>query len=78
MIDYSGFLEYYQAKDFLTMQLHILRSLGKKGEFYDRIKKFYQKDHEFCLMYMYALEKHGSREEAVKKAEEGVSLFPGI
>jgi len=74
--DHSQWHEYYQAKELLRMQLHILGLLEDEKEFYDLIQRCYRKDHEFCLLYATHLEKDGKSEEAVRVAEEGLGLFP--
>ena len=72
----SQWHEYYQAKEPLGMQLHILDLLDDEKGFYDLIQRWYGKDHEFCLLYASHLEKDGKRREAVRAAEEGLRLFP--
>jgi len=67
---------YYQAKECLKMQLHILDLLNNEKEFYNLIKKYYRQDQEFCLYYVSRLEKDGNSKEAVKVAEESLDLFP--
>lgn len=69
-------LEYYQARELLMMQLHILDSMDDGKAFYDLIERFYKKDYEFCITYVNRLEKDSRNEEAIKIAEKGVSLFP--
>jgi hypothetical protein len=67
---------HYHARDLLMMQFHILDSMDGKEGFYKLIKRYHQKDHEFCLLYAERLEKDGKIKEAVELAEEGLSLFP--
>jgi len=74
--DTNQWSEYYRAKETLKMQLHILDLLNNEKEFYDLIKRYYRQDQEFCLYYVSRLEKDGNSKEAVKVAEEGLSLFP--
>jgi len=68
--------EYYQAKETLKMQFHILDLLDDKKEFYDLIKRHYRQCQELCLYYVSRLEKDGKSKEAVKVAEEGLDIFP--
>lgn len=74
--DSSQWTGYYQAIEWLKMQLHILDLLNDKEEFYRLIKRYYDKNHELCLDYVFRLEKDGQDREAVKVAEEGLTLFP--
>lgn len=74
--DSSRWSEYYQAIEWIRMQLHILDLLNEKEEFYQLIKRFYQKNHELCLYYASRLGKDSQNKEAVKVAEEGLTLFP--
>lgn len=74
--DISQWCEYYQMKEILKMQLYILDLLNNEKEFYDLIKKHYRQDQEFCLFYIKRLIKDGKNQEAVKVAEEGLTLFP--
>jgi hypothetical protein len=74
--DSSQWFEYFQAIEWVNMQLHILELLKDKEEFYQLIKSCYHKNHELCLYYAYSLEKDGQNKEAVKVAEEGLALFP--
>ncbi len=74
--DHSQWHEYYQAEELLRMQLHILDLLDDEKRFYDLIRRYYGKDHEFCLLYATRLEKDGKIKEAVRVAEEGLGLFP--
>lgn len=73
--DISQWCEYYQTKEILKMQLHILDLLSNDKEFYDLIKKYYRQEQEFCLYYVSRLEKDGKSKEAIKVAEEDLSLF---
>jgi hypothetical protein len=74
--DSSQWCEYYQAKETLKMQLHILDLLNNQKEFYGLIKRYYRQDQEFCLYYASRLEKDGRNKEAIMVAEEGLGLFP--
>ncbi len=74
--DHEEWLEYYQAREFIMMQLHILDSLDESKEFYSLIKQFYKKDYEICNTYIDHLEKDGKNNEAVKIAEKGITIFP--
>lgn len=74
--DHSQWHEYYQAKELLRMQLHILDLLDDEKGFYELIRRYYRKDDEFCLLYASRLEKDGKSKEAVRVAEEGLGLFP--
>ena len=67
--------DHYHAQELLMMQFHILDSLDDKEGFYNLIERYYRKDHEFCLLYAQRLEKDGKTKEAVKVAQEGLSLF---
>ena len=69
-------LEYYQAREFIMMQLHILGLLDESKEFYSLIKKFYKKDYEICNIYVDQLEKDGKIKQAIIIAERGITLFP--
>lgn len=72
----SQWSEYYQAIEWVSMQLHILDLLNDQEEFYRLIKRCYDKNHELCLYYASRLEKDGQHKEAMKIAEEGLTLFP--
>ncbi len=74
--DNKSWSEYYEAIEWIRMQLHILDALNEKEEFYLLIKSCYQKNHELCLYYASRLAKDGQNKEAVKVAEEGLTLFP--
>jgi hypothetical protein len=74
--DSSQWSEYYQEIEWVSMQLHILDLLKDKEEFYQLIKSCYDKNHELCLYYVCYLEKDGQIKEAIKVAEEGLTLFP--
>jgi len=74
--DNSQWSEYYQVKECLKMQLHILDLLNNDKEFYDLIKKYHRREQEFCLYYVSRLEKDGKNKEAIKIAEEGLNFFP--
>ena len=74
--DHDQWLEYYQARELLMMQLHILDSLDDKKAFYELLERFYKKDYEFCITYVNRLEEDNRNDEAIKIAEKGVSLFP--
>lgn len=74
--DHSQWYKYYQAKELLGMQLHILDLLDDGKGFYSLIQRYYCKDHEFCLLYASRLEKDGKSKKAIKVAEEGLALFP--
>lgn len=67
---------HYMEKDLLSMQLHILDSLGEREAFYELIEKYYSIDHDFCLLYIHNLEKDDRNEEVVKIAEESLDIFP--
>ncbi len=67
---------YYQAKEFIIMQLRILDLLDEGKIFYDLIKKFYKRDHDICNIYADRLERDSKNDQAVAIAEEGISLFP--
>ena len=73
--DSSRWSEYYETIEWIRMQLHILDLLNEKREFYQLIKRFYQKNHELCLYYAFRLEKDGQNKDAVKIAEEGLTMF---
>lgn len=68
--------DHYHAQELLMMQFHILDNLDDKEGFYNLIKRYYHKDHEFCLLYAHRLKKDGRTKEAIKVAKEGLSLFP--
>lgn len=72
----TSLYKHYMEKDFLSMQLHILDSLGEREAFYELIEKYYSRDHDFCLLYIHNLEKDDRNEEAVKIAEESLGIFP--
>ncbi len=74
--DHSQWHEHYQAKQLLGMQLHILDLLDDEKGFSELIQRCYGKHHEFCLLYARHLEKYGKSKEAIKIAEEGLTLFP--
>ena len=74
--DSSRWSEYYQAIEYLKMQLHILDLLNDREEFYHLIQRYYHRNHELCLYYICRLEKDGKNKEAVKVAEEGLNIFP--
>jgi len=74
--DHSQWHEYYQAKELLGMQLHILGLLDDEKGFSELIQRCYGKDHEFCLLYARHLERNGKSQKAIKVAEEGLGLFP--
>jgi len=74
--DNNRWSKYYEAIEWIRMQLHILDVLNEKEEFYQLIKRCYQKNHELCLYYASRLAKDGWNKEAVKVAEEGLTLFP--
>jgi len=74
--DREEWLEYYQAREFIMMQLHILDSLDDDKEFYNLIEQFYKKDYEICNIYVDRLEKDGKNNKAVKIAEKGITIFP--
>jgi len=74
--DDKEWIEYFQAREFIKMQLHILGLLGEKKEFYSLIKKFYKKDCEICNIYVDHLEKDSEIEQAIMVAEKGINLFP--
>lgn len=74
--DHSQWHAYYQAKELLRMQLHIVDLLDDKKGFYDLMQRCYRKDDEFCLLYASRFKKNGKSKEAVKVAEEGLGLFP--
>ena len=74
--DREEWLEYYQAREFIMMQLHILDSLDDDKEFYNLIEQFYKKDYEICNIYVDRIEKDGKNNEAVKIAEKGITIFP--
>ncbi|MCK4224923.1 MAG: SWIM zinc finger family protein [candidate division Zixibacteria bacterium] len=74
--DPDQWIVYYHAKELVMMQLHILDKLDEEEGFYNLIERYYHKDHEFCLLYARRKEKDGKTKEAVKVAEEGLSLFP--
>ncbi len=73
---HSQWSKYYQAKELLAMQLHILDRLDDVEGFYGLIQRYYLKDREFCLLYANRLKKDGKAKEAVKIAEEGINIFP--
>jgi hypothetical protein len=74
--DSNRWSEYYEAIEWINMQLHILDLLNEEEEFYQLIKSCYQKNHELCLYYASRLAKDGQNKEAVKVAEEGLTIFP--
>ena len=73
--DSSRWSGYYETIEWIRMQLHILDLLNEKREFYQLIKRFYQKNHELCLDYAFRLEKDGQNKDAVIIAEEGLTMF---
>lgn len=72
----ASLYKHYMEKDFLSMQLHILDSLGENEAFYKLIEKYYSRDHDFCLLYIHHLEKDERNEKAVEIAEESLDIFP--
>ena len=69
--------EYYNAKELLLMQAHMLSQLGEKEELYNLLQRHFKQDREFCLLYAQQLKSDGKIGEAVDVAEEGVRLFAG-
>lgn len=69
-------VDYYLAKDLLMMQLDILSSLNERDKMYGLFDKYYRRDHEFCSLYVTWLDENGNREQAIRIAEEGLTLFP--
>jgi len=74
--DSNHWSNYYEAIEWIRMQLHLLDLLNEKAEFYQLIKGCYQKNHELCLYYASRLAKDGQNKASVKVAEEGLTIFP--
>lgn len=67
--------EYYEAKELLMMQTHILSQLGEKEDLYDLLKKHFHRDSEFSLLYAQQLKDDGDTKQAITVAEEGIIRF---
>ena len=67
---------YYQAKEMISMQLHLLSRLKKTADYYALMEKHYCSSSDLCLLYAKQLLEDGDRTKAIQIAEEGIALFP--
>jgi hypothetical protein len=67
---------YYQAKEMISMQLHLLSRLKETADFYDLMERHYCSSSDLCLLYAKRLLEDGDRTKAIQIAEEGIALFP--
>lgn len=77
--DSRDWTRHYDAERSLLTQAYILERLGDEqsvAELYDLFRKHYRDDKEFCLLYVNRLDKDAKKDEAVRTAEEGLTIFP--
>jgi hypothetical protein len=67
---------YYQAKEMISMQLHLLSKLKETADFYALMERHYCSSSDLCLQYAKQLLEDGDRMKAIQIAEEGIALFP--
>jgi predicted secreted protein len=66
---------YYQAKELISMQLHLLSRLKEMADFNALMEKHYRSSSDLCLQYAHQLLEDGDRTKAIQIAEEGIALF---